>query len=92
MQRVFYLKPGDLINITDALLVIDGKTQDGFSVTEYRDAFDADGNLIGQKAIKKAYDLSKRTLQYEVYRYTGHVYSFFWYTEDPDYNEEGVPF
>lgn len=95
MQRVFYLKPGDQINIISGLLVIDGKAQNGFDVTEYLDEFDADGNLIGQKTIKRSYIISRHDLQFEVYRYTGHVYSFCWYTEYPDYNEEeeeGVPF
>lgn len=95
MQRVYYLKPGDWIGIIDGMLVIEGKTQNGFAVTEYRDEFDADGNLIGQKTIKRSYSITRHDLQYEVYRYTGHIYGFCWYTEDPDYHEEeeeGVPF
>lgn len=95
MQRVFYISPGDVINIIDGMLIIDGKTQNGFQVTEFMDEFDEDGNRIGVNTLIKSYSINRRDLQYEVYRYTGHIYSFFWYTEDPDYNEEdeeGVPF
>lgn len=88
MQRVFNLKPGDVINIIDGMLFIDGKSQNGFDVTEYRDEFDEDGNRVGVNTLRKSYSISRRELQHEVYRYTGHIYSFFWYTEDPDYEEE----
>lgn len=95
MNRVFYLKPGDQIDIASGVYVIEGKGQNGFWVTEYEDEYDEDGNMIGQNTIRKSYFLDKKDLQRHVYDYTGHVYSFFWYTEDPDYNEraeEGVPF
>lgn len=96
MRRVFYLKPGDIINIIDGMLIIDDKTQNGFQVTEYRDEFDEDGNLIGVNTLHRSYSLDKKDLQRHVYDYAGHVYSFYWYTEDPDYidddKEEGVPF
>lgn len=78
------------------MLAIDGKSLDGFEVTEYPDElFDEEGSLTGQRDKIRSYSITRRDLQYEVYRYTGHIYSFFWYTEDPDYNEEaegGVPF
>lgn len=77
MQRAFYLKPGDVINIIDGMLIIDGKSQNGFDVTEYQDEFDEDGNRIGVNTLRKSYNITRHDLQYEVYRYTGHVYSFF---------------
>lgn len=90
MQRVFYLKPGDWIRIIGGMLLIEDKTQNGFQVTEYPDEFDKNCNLMYLTHNKKSHSITRHDLQFEVYRYTGRIYGFCWYTEDPDYIDEEV--